>query len=66
MRNDKNELINKLNENLVQSEKLLNDFLDELFNKAHEKDDLEALDKLISKYKEELNKLRHKSSIEEE
>ena len=66
MRNDKNELINKLNENLVQSEKLLNDFLNELFNKAHEKDDLEALDKLISKYKEELNKLRHKSSIEEE
>ena len=66
MSNDKNELINKLNENLVQSEKLLHNFLNELSNKAHEKDDLEALDKLISEVKEKLNKLRHKSSIEEE
>jgi hypothetical protein len=66
MSNDKNELINNLNENLVQSEKLLNDFLDELSNKEYEKDDLEALDKLMIKVKEELNKLRHKSSIEEE
>ena len=55
-----------MNENLVQSEKLLNDFLDELSNKEYEKDDLEALDKLMIKVKEELNKLRHKSSIEEE
>ncbi|MDC3052062.1 hypothetical protein OA169_02110 [Acidimicrobiaceae bacterium] len=66
MSNDKNELINNLNENLVQSEKLLNDFLDELSNKEYEKDDLEALGKLMIKVKEELNKLRHKSSIEEE
>ena len=66
MSNDKNELINKLNENLVQSEKLLHNFLNELSNKAHEKDDLEALDKLITEVKEKVNKLRHKSSIEEE
>ncbi len=66
MSNDKNELINNLNENLVQSEKLLNDLLDELSNKEYEKDDLEALGKLMIKVKEELNKLRHKSSIEEE
>ena len=66
MSKDKNELINKLNENLVQSEKLLHNFLNELSNKAHEKDELEALDKLISEVKEKLNKLRHKSSIEEE
>ena len=66
MSNDKNELINKLNENLVQSEKLLHNFLNELSNKANEKDDLEALDKLITEVKEKLNKLRQKSSIEEE
>ena len=66
MSKDKNELINKLNENLVQSEKLLHNFLNELSNKANEKDDLEALDKLITEVKEKLNKLRHKSSIEEE
>tara|TARA_B100000963_G_C22612821_1_gene665765 strand:+ start:2180 stop:2380 length:201 start_codon:yes stop_codon:yes gene_type:complete len=66
MSKDKNELINKLNENLVQSEKLLHNFLNELSNKAYEKDDLEALDKLITEVKEKLNKLRHESSIEEE
>ena len=66
MSKDKNELINKLNENLVQSEKLLHNFLNELSNKANEKDDLEALDKLITEVKEKLNKLRQKSSIEEE
>ena len=66
MSKDKNELINKLNENLVQSEKLLHNFLNELSNKANEKDDLEALDKLIIEVKEKLNKLRQKSSIEEE
>ena len=66
MSKDKNELINKLNENLVQSEKLLHNFLNELSNKANEKDDLEALDKLITEVKGKLNKLRQKSSIEEE
>ena len=66
MKNENDDLFEKLNQNLVESEALLDNLLNNSNKKVYDKNDFESISELIKIANDQLKKIDIKNFVEEE